>query len=117
MNEQEMIDLIRKGLDSIKRVEELKKGIKIKDELIDIMRKELVDSADMIMELVHALEAKPYPDCLESYDDGDDYPPNYKCTKWDLWLDYAPKICDKCRGRMWKEDIEKMEDEECKRDV
>lgn len=45
-------------------------------------------------------------DCpyFNSYDDGEDYPPNFHCEKSGVWFDEID-TCFKCRGQWSKEQL------------
>ena len=70
------------------------------------LEKELEKERKKVKELEHALKAEPYPDCLTLHDDGEDYPPDPHCDKWDVWMDkYENSVCDECKGRFGKEQL------------
>lgn len=70
------------------------------------LKKELEYEKLRNKELEIALDAPPYPECRAFFDDGDGYPPNVICKKWNIWIDDEwSDLCEKCRGRFRKEQI------------
>jgi len=51
------------------------------------------------------------PDCLEIFDEGDDYPDSFLCTKWHYWLDEIG-VCFECKGQWSEKQIADYEEKE-----
>lgn len=102
---QELISLLEETLQNLKNkqiTQDYVHRIELENKRL---RKAIEKERQRNEELEKALAAPPYPDCREVYDDGEGYPPNVLCKKWDIWIDEFESVCERCQGKFSKEQI------------